>query len=229
MSKEQEIAAEDGVIEQTNKSLKSSLANLRSLLKVDVESHVPPWCKDRMKELETDLKEEKFIRSKQDESYDALSKCNRELTGQVERLAKSRDELEAKWNRSEETVQSGKKVLLDKVAEWKREKEQLETQNSQNQYKIETLIARNNFYQNQIEGLQEDERKAKEVRKELDELKDYIEKKEAENAELKGEIKAKQAASEEKYNAEVRAREKLKKALEDTEATLIQEVSENIQ
>jgi len=89
--------------------------------------------------------------------------------------------------------------------------------------KIKALRARNNFYQNQIEGLQEDKRKAKEVQKELHELKEDTKKKEAENEELKKEMKAKQAESEEKYDAEVSAREKLEKRLQDTEATMIQE------
>mmetsp|Transcript_42223 Transcript_42223/g.102040 ORF Transcript_42223/g.102040 Transcript_42223/m.102040 type:complete len:613 (+) Transcript_42223:595-2433(+) len=206
--------------------LKSSLAKLRTLLNVDGESNVPQWCKDRMQELDEHLKEEKFIRSKQEESYDAITKYNKELMGQMEALTKSREKVEERLHRSEEAVHLEKKLLENKENKWKQEKAQLELENSQKQAKIETLNARNGYYQKENEDFKNDHRRAKAIQKDLDELKEEMKKKEAENEALKKEMAEKQAASEEQYNQEVQKRENVEKRLEDTEATLNQELKE---
>lgn len=204
--------------------LKSSLAKLRILINVDGESNVPKWCKDRMQELAEHLKEEKFIRKKQEESYDALTKYNKELTGQIDSLTKSRDKLEEKLHRSEQAVHLEKKLLENKEKKWKEDKQQLELQNSQYQAKIETLNARNAYYQKENEDFKNDHRRAKAIQKELDEVKEEMKKKEAENEALKKDMAEKQAANEEKYNQVVKMREGVEKRLEDTKATLNQEV-----
>lgn len=205
--------------------LKSSVAKLRTLLNVDGESNVPQWAKDRMQELDEHLKEEKFIRSKQEESYDALSKYNKELTEQIETLAKSRDALEEKLHRSEEALYLEKKLLENKENKWKQEKRQLELQDSQKQAKIETLNARNGYYQKENDDFKNDHRRAKEVQKEVDALKEELKKKQGDNEALKKEMEEKQAASEEQYKQEVQKREDTEKRLVDMEATLHQEVS----
>ncbi|CAJ1891004.1 unnamed protein product [Cylindrotheca closterium] len=206
--------------------LKSGLAKLRNLLNVDGESNVPQWAKDRMQELDDHLKEEKFIRSKQEASYDALSKYNKELMGQIEALTKSRDTAVEKLHRSEEAVDLEKKLSQNKEKKWNEEKQKLEVQNSQYHAKIETLNARNAYYQKENEDFKNDHRRAKAIQKELDELNEEMKKKEAENEALKKEMVEKQAASEEQYKQEVQKRETVEKRLEDTKATLNQELKE---
>lgn len=221
-----ETAIDKSLVERAV-DLKSSLTKLRSLLNVDGESNVPQWCKDRIAELEEHLKEEKFIRSKQEESYDALSKCNKELTGQIEQLTKSRQTVEEKLHRSEEAVHLEKKLLENKEKKWKEEKQQMELQHSQKQAKIETLTARNAYYKKENEDFKDDHRRVREIQKQLDQLKEEMKQKEAENERLKEEMAAKQAANEEKYNEEVNKRETAEKRLLDKEASLNQEVRTN--
>eukprot|EP00980_Cylindrotheca_fusiformis_P020984 scaffold7987_cov200-Cylindrotheca_fusiformis.AAC.13 len=215
MSDQTAIVHQDSAHRVEN-GLASSLASLRSILKIDSPtrpSHPKSLLRgfERITELENQLKEEKQLRDKQERSYEALSKHNKELAMQVELLTKSRATMEDKYHKSDRALQAEKAQTVEKQSEWTKEKENLEKINAEHSNEIERLKARSLFFQRQHEELKEFQQQAYDLKAELEALKN--------------EMDEKQAQHEERNKNEINLREELERRLEDTESTLKSEVS----
>jgi DNA repair exonuclease SbcCD ATPase subunit len=205
-------------IGKEDEGLASSLANLRSILNIDnspkKSSHSASVVLrgfERITEVESQLKEEKSLRRMQEESYEALSKYNKELSMQLELLNKSRAKLEDRFNSSDRALQAEKAQLAKEQTERKTEMERMEKEKSESLNEIERLKARNLFFQRQNEELKVFHQQSKDLKAELEAQKQ--------------EMEEKQAHSEERHNIAVRRREELEQRLEEIEKTMKAEVS----
>lgn len=203
---------------EEDEGLASSLANLRSILNIDnsptKSSHSTSVVLrgfERITEVESQLKEEKSLRQKQEESYEALSKYNKELAMQLELLNKSRAKLEDRFNTSDRALQAEKAQLAKEQTERKTEMEKMEKEKSESLNEIERLKARNLFFQRQNEELKVFHQQSKDLKAEL----------EAQTREME----EKQAHFEERHKKAVRMREELEQRLEETKSTMKAEVS----
>jgi chromosome segregation ATPase len=198
---------------EEDEGLASSLANLRSILNIDnsptKSSHSTSVVLrgfERITEVESQLKEEKSLRQKQEESYEALSKYNKELAMQLELLNKSRAKLEDRFNTSDRALQAEKAQLAKEQTERKTEMEKMEKEKSESLNEIERLKARNLFFQRQNEELKVFHQQSKDLKAEL----------EAQTREME----EKQAHFEERHKKAVRMREELEQRLEETKSTM---------
>lgn len=188
--------------------LASSIANLRSILKIEspsADSHNKSLFRglERITELESQLKEEKALRNKQEESYEALSKYNKELAVQVELLTKSRENMEDKFNNSDRALQAEKAKLEEKQSEWTKATDQLEKEKSENLHEIERLKARNLFFQRQNEELKVFQQQLADLKVELEALKREMAEKEAEAARTRGNLEQRLVETEGNLKEEV--------------------------
>lgn len=199
----------DSVDEAGEDGLNASLKHLRSILMIDGTSNSKQVVKfeEQIKHLESQLKREKSLRAKQESSYEALSKYNKELTLQLESLAKANECNENKFNTANRALQTEKVNLHTQHEEWKAEKEKLKKELNEYKNEAEKSKIRFLYFQQQV----------KELTNVSDGLKGDIVKLEKEMEESRG-------GYEEKLRNEAKQRDDLKSMMQETETKLKKEV-----
>lgn len=198
-----------GIVSAEEDGLNSSLKHLRSILMIDAASNAGVVkFEEQIKHLEGRLKEERSLRAKQETSYEALSKYNKELSLQLDAVTKLNQTNEDKYNSANRSLQSEKTQLDRKQTEWTSETDKLKNDLKESQNESEKNKTRCLYFQQQIE----------ELKTESKELK-------ADIVKLKSEIEANQNEYKERLQDETNKQDELKKQMKETKDTLEDEVS----